>query len=88
MTGDPVQEVKNHIKTVGVYLGSKEPTEEARTNALKALELLFDWCESYDMANGKMLCHCHKVEQAMKVVKSLIIVTEYMSIQKNNMYLI
>ncbi|KAK7098699.1 hsp70-binding protein 1-like [Littorina saxatilis] len=51
MTGDPVQEVKNHIKTVGVYLGSKEPTEEARTNALKALELLFDWCESYDMAN-------------------------------------
>ena len=53
MTTDPIQEVKQYIRTVGVYLGSQNPTDEARDNAVLSLEALYDWCENYDMANGE-----------------------------------
>ncbi|XP_076451101.1 hsp70-binding protein 1-like isoform X2 [Babylonia areolata] len=50
MRRDPVQEVKEHIRAVGVYLGSQSPSDQARSDALHSLEELFDWCESLDMA--------------------------------------
>ena len=54
MACDPIKEVQEHIRTVGIYLGSEQPTEEARDNALVSLDMLFDWCESIDMAKGEV----------------------------------
>ena len=54
MTCDPVKEMQEHIKTVGVYLGSEQPTDKARDNALTSLDMLFDWCECIDMARGEI----------------------------------